>query len=74
MMAWYISFVRALDPNTYRLPESQGGGPAWMTWGDENKRMLIETEGGSRMERVGEEEAGRCRFWLGLGRGVLRQR
>ncbi|KAL2257623.1 hypothetical protein VTK26DRAFT_9383 [Humicola hyalothermophila] len=103
MMGWYTSFVRALDPNTYRhrssvsLPPSPegaddggGGVPIWTPWGavddgnsdeeeeeegeDRCQRMVVETGGGARLERVGVEELERCRFWLGLGKGVMRQR
>ncbi|KAK3994922.1 lipase 1 [Cladorrhinum sp. PSN332] len=74
MMAYYISFVRALDPNRYRL----SGTPEWETWNggptaDEKRRMLFETDD-TGMELVSEEEKGRCRFWEGLGKGRMEQR
>ncbi|KAK5654972.1 hypothetical protein OQA88_6730 [Cercophora sp. LCS_1] len=62
VMHYWISFVRALDPNVYRFE----GSPEWGVWDGGWRRLLMET-GHVRMERVGEEERGRCRFWEGLG-------
>lgn len=80
-MAYWISFVRTLDPNNLR----EEGSPEWQEWldednlvngdgggdGDGNKsrkmrRLLVEL-GNTRMEEVGEEEKKRCRFWEALG-------
>lgn len=63
-MAYHISFVRSLDPNTYR----RRGGPVWEAWGggDSMRRLVVET-GNTRMETVPGEEAGRCEFWLRMG-------
>jgi hypothetical protein len=70
MMGYYLSFVRTLNPNTYRMP----GSPVWETWdARDTKRLVIET-GGAKMDGGDEGEAERCGFWLGLGRGRMRQR
>jgi len=73
VMAYYISFARALDPNRYRLL----GTPKWETWDSgqigDMKRMLFET-GNTQMELLSEEEKDRCRFWEVLGRERMEQR
>ncbi|KAK3298999.1 Alpha/Beta hydrolase protein [Chaetomium fimeti] len=79
VMGYWISFVRALDPNVFRVP----GAPRWEVWGGggvgdrdgegDGGRLVVETEG-ARMERVGGGERGRCAFWEGLGGGRMRQR
>ncbi|KAH6854493.1 Alpha/Beta hydrolase protein [Chaetomium sp. MPI-CAGE-AT-0009] len=82
VMGYWVSFVRALDPNRFRLE----GAPTWEVWdgydgggdgdGDadaEGGRLVVETEG-ARMEMVGAGERGRCAFWEGLGGGRMRQR
>jgi len=63
-MAYHISFVLSLDPNTHR----RRGSPVWETWGgtDDMRRLVVET-GDTRMEHVSGEEAERCEFWLGMG-------
>lgn len=77
-MAYWISFVRTLDPNKLR----QKGSVVWEEWeegwesrdvldGDgsrggkrkrRRKRLLVEL-GNTRMEEVGEEESSRCQYW-----------
>ncbi|KAL2018885.1 hypothetical protein VTK56DRAFT_310 [Thermocarpiscus australiensis] len=74
MMAYVTSFVRALDPNVHRLP----GSSTWGPWGggaegEGMARLVVETGGRTRMERVPEGERERCRFWWGMGR-VLEQK
>ncbi|KAK3372532.1 Alpha/Beta hydrolase protein [Podospora didyma] len=64
MMSYWISFVRALNPNIYR----QVGSPAWEAWGGESQRLVFETGGPARMETTPTEELERCQFWLGLGK------
>ncbi|AEO65347.1 uncharacterized protein THITE_2076582 [Thermothielavioides terrestris NRRL 8126] len=73
MMGYWLSFVRALDPNVHRM----SGAPVWECWneegGDAGRRMLIETQGAT-MESTPAEEAERCSFWLALGRERMEQR
>lgn len=79
VMAYWISFVRALDPSVYRVQ----GAPEWGCWDAEGegeggnggrggRRLKIET-GDTCMETVGEAGAERCVFWEGLARR-MRQR
>jgi len=67
-MSYWISFVRALNPNVHRA----SGSPEWKEWDGEMERMVLET-GDSRMERTPADERERCEFWLGLGE-VLEQK
>lgn len=63
IQAYWTSFIRTFDPNTYRLPDS----PAWEEWTadderrGERRRLLI--QGGdepTEMETVSSEIADRC--------------
>ncbi|KAK0733863.1 Alpha/Beta hydrolase protein [Lasiosphaeria miniovina] len=69
LMAYWLSFVRALDPSPHRLP----GSPAWGPWttsggdGETRSRLLLETGGRASMEVVPTDELDRCAFWLRLG-------
>ncbi|KAK4142146.1 lipase 1 [Dichotomopilus funicola] len=75
VMAYYLSFVRALDPNVYRAP----GAARWEVIGGGGvdagraKRLVIRTEG-STMEETDQGEWERCGFWSGLAGGRMRQR
>ena len=61
MMDYYLSFVRTLDPNTYRSAQSA----EWGTWG--NKSRLVITSGRDQvMETVPDDLSVRCRVWLDL--------
>jgi len=67
VMNYWISFVRALDPNVFRYAEA----PKWVDWGvgkgtREGRRLMIET-GRTGMEAVTEEQVQRCVFWRSLG-------
>lgn len=79
VMDYWISFVRALDPNVYR----NAGAPLWEVWGGANRttspgrtrrevgsswrRLVIET-GVTRIEDVPADQLDRCDFWESLGR------
>ena len=64
VMGYWISFVRALDPNTYRY----GGAPIWKTWGDLSNstgrgyRLKLQTND-TKMEEVPQQLADRCALW-----------
>ncbi|CAK7268002.1 hypothetical protein SEPCBS57363_002877 [Sporothrix epigloea] len=61
MMDYYLSFVRTLDPNTYRSAQSA----EWGTW--DNKSRLVITSGRDQvMETVPDDLLVRCRVWLDL--------
>jgi len=70
VMAYWISFVRSLDPNPYRERNS----PLWGGWrGPGREQRLVLETGDVRMESIDEEEKERCAFWLALGE-VLEQK
>ncbi|KAK0730694.1 Alpha/Beta hydrolase protein [Lasiosphaeris hirsuta] len=62
LMAYWISFVRTLDPNIYRVKDA----PKWGVWGEDMERLVLET-GNVRMESTPQDERARCQFWQGLG-------
>ncbi|KAM5351720.1 hypothetical protein ACJ41O_004443 [Fusarium nematophilum] len=61
VMNYWISFVRALDPNEYRYKDT----PRWEPWGSDQRRLKFELRNNT-MERVTEGERERCDVWLGL--------
>ncbi len=68
VMNYWISFVRALDPNTFRYASA----PVWGSWGPNGSRMVFET-GNLTMEDTPGDQAERCDFWLSLA-GVTEQK
>jgi carboxylesterase type B len=63
VMDYWISFVRALDPNPYRNVDA----PAWEEWGPNRTRLLFEL-GNTRMEETSPQQQDRCDFWLSLSK------
>jgi acetylcholinesterase len=73
VMDYWISFIRSLDPNTYREP----GSPYWENWVSssssssspipslEAKRLRIQTNE-TAMESVPNDIIGRCSLWIEL--------
>ncbi|KAH6651446.1 Alpha/Beta hydrolase protein [Truncatella angustata] len=58
-MHYYISFIKALNPNTYRYK----GAAVWEPWGsEEGKRLHLETNG-THMEDVPQNMARACEMW-----------
>lgn len=56
---YWISFVRGLDPNTYRVPQA----PAWQPWGaGKGQRIRLETNK-TAMEPLPQEQLDKCAFW-----------
>jgi len=62
VMDYFISFVRALDPNPFR----NAGAPVWEDWGPERRRLVFET-GNLTVESTPADQLDRCDFWLSLG-------
>ncbi|KAM0434626.1 hypothetical protein ACHAPT_003724 [Fusarium lateritium] len=62
VMNYWISFVRALDPNKYRYEDT----PRWENWGDDQRRLVFEL-GNMTMESVDKGERERCEAWLDMG-------
>ncbi|KAI3533659.1 carboxylesterase [Colletotrichum filicis] len=61
MMKYVISFVRDLNPNTYKL----AGAPDWGDWGRNQSRYVFELNK-NRMENVDDGQRDRCNFWKGI--------
>ncbi|KAK6842173.1 Carboxylic ester hydrolase [Apiospora arundinis] len=68
VMDYWISFVRALDPNPFRSPEA----PTWDQWGADKRRLVLET-GKTAMENTPQEQRARCDAWKDLA-PVMRQK
>ncbi|KAK8125311.1 triacylglycerol lipase-like protein [Apiospora kogelbergensis] len=68
VMDYWISFVRALDPNPFRSPDA----PSWEQWGAGKRRLLLET-GKTAMESTPQEQRARCDAWKELA-PVMRQK
>ncbi|RSL80534.1 hypothetical protein CEP51_006492 [Fusarium floridanum] len=62
VMNYWISFVRAFDPNKYRYEDT----PRWENWGDDQQRLVFEL-GNLTMESVDSGELERCEAWLDMG-------
>ncbi|KAI8671160.1 Carboxylic ester hydrolase [Fusarium keratoplasticum] len=62
IMNYWISFVRALDPNKYRYEDT----PRWENWGDDQRRLVFEL-GNLTMESVDRGEIERCEAWWDMG-------
>lgn len=64
VMDYFMSFVRALDPNVYKSDAA----PVWDEWsagGGNGTRVLLQTNE-TVMEDVPSEQLERCEFWRGL--------
>ncbi|KAK1636801.1 Alpha/Beta hydrolase protein [Colletotrichum phormii] len=61
MMKYVISFVRDLNPNTFKL----AGAPDWGDWGRNQSRYVFELNN-NRMENVDDGQRDRCNFWEGI--------
>jgi acetylcholinesterase len=61
IMHYWISFVRALDPNAYKHESA----PIWKTYGNEQRKIVLETNA-TVLETVNDELLERCKFWEGL--------
>ncbi|PWY84293.1 EstA precursor [Aspergillus eucalypticola CBS 122712] len=59
-MHYFISFVQALNPNTYRYAAA----PEWSTWGD-GRRLRLQTNN-TAMEAVPPNSVQDCAFWKSL--------
>lgn len=64
MMNYYLSFVRDLNPNTFKYPAA----PIWGGFGEpslEGSRLVFQTNA-THMEKIPQEQVLRCEFWRGL--------
>ncbi|CAK7264555.1 hypothetical protein SEPCBS119000_001056 [Sporothrix epigloea] len=63
MMDYYLSFVRTLNPNTFKSAQAA----EWKTWDKSSRSRLVITSGHQQaMETVPEDLLERCRVWLDL--------
>ncbi|KAI0696529.1 alpha/beta-hydrolase [Cytidiella melzeri] len=63
LIAYWLSFVRSGDPNTFKLPRA----PEWPTYSAETSQRIVLTEGtadttGSTVEAIPSKERERCAF------------
>lgn len=59
---YWISFVRALNPNTFKVSQA----PEWQPWGKgTGQRLRLETNS-TKMETVPREQIEKCAFWKSL--------
>ncbi|KAH8881667.1 alpha/beta-hydrolase [Thozetella sp. PMI_491] len=66
VMHYYISFVRTLNPNTFRY----AGSPEFKSWGPaDGERLMIETNA-TVMEAVPQLQTERCAFFRNLAKTV----
>ena len=67
IQAYWTSFIRTFNPNTYRYP----GSAEWVAWSDEQKnRLLFETGGSTTMEALDDGLQARCSFWASIGSAI----
>lgn len=72
VQAYWTSFIRSYDPNTYRLD----GTVEWQPWDDgSQQRILFDTGGLTSMESLaGSELMQRCEYWFGIGVDIRQKR
>lgn len=64
MQGYWTSFIRAHNPNTYRLP----GSPEWERFSvSDKKRILLQARNGTVMEKVPGDQLERCEYLSGIG-------
>ncbi|KAH8668916.1 Alpha/Beta hydrolase protein [Xylariales sp. PMI_506] len=64
IQAYWTSFIRTFNPNTYRYP----GSAEWTQWdGSAEQRLLFQTGGKTVMEDVDADLLTRCKWWAGIG-------
>jgi acetylcholinesterase len=63
VMNYWISFVKNLDPNSYKYAEA----PVWASWGTGTGRRLMLETNRTKMEALPLEQVEKCEFWRGLG-------
>ncbi|OKP05004.1 Acetylcholinesterase [Penicillium subrubescens] len=62
VMGYWASFVRSLNPNTYKYP----GSPGWESWGNLSGSQLRLQTNNTGMEVVPEWQIRNCTMWRGL--------
>lgn len=67
VMNYILSFVRTLDPNTYKVESAS----EWGRWGASRNRLILQ-RGNSTMEAVGKGQLESCNFWKDIGTGLYK--
>lgn len=62
VMNYWISFIRSLDPNTYKAPAA----PEWQPWGTHGGQRLRIRLNATKMEPVPADQLERCALWKSL--------
>ena len=67
IQGYWTSFIRSFDPNKYRYP----GSASWVPWTDRNQeRLLFETGGSTKMEKIDAGLRQRCDYWASIGESI----
>jgi acetylcholinesterase len=61
IMNYWISFIRALNPNPHKFTSA----PHWENYSDKQRRMVLQTNA-TAMEQVLSDQLTRCKFWQDL--------
>ncbi|KAM5345173.1 hypothetical protein ACJ41O_011035 [Fusarium nematophilum] len=64
VQSYWSSFIRSYDPNKHR----RGGSARWEAWsGRRKQRIVFETGGKTRMEKLGRELEKNCAYFASIG-------
>lgn len=63
VQAYWTSFIRSFDPNTFRLP----GTPEWGAWTPDGYQRLMFQTNATAMETVPEDQKERCAYLTSIG-------
>ena len=66
IQGYWTSFIRSLNPNTYRMP----GTPTWEQWTSGGMERLLFNTSGPVMETVDQGQRARCAYLSGIGVSV----
>ncbi|KAI8631886.1 vacuolar triacylglycerol lipase [Xylariaceae sp. FL1651] len=67
IQAYWTSFIRSFNPNTYRYP----GSAYWEIWSPRAQtRLLFETGGGTTMEVVDQDKRTKCDYFNSIGLAI----
>lgn len=58
-MDYYLSFIKALNPNTFRNENA----PVWQSWGNGTGQRLKLQTNSTEMEEVPQAQVERCKLW-----------
>lgn len=61
--SYWLSFIRAYDPNVYRWP----GSPTWERWSSDTAQRIMFQTNNTRMEAVPTDQRERCDYLASIG-------